>query len=458
MTIKINTQKNNNKKNKRNKTNKTNKTKKNYVNRRSYNKTLMGGATNPHSLKKNPDIPIGRKINCMNFNSNGQFIITGYMSKNDKQNFVKVWDISTNTCITTIFLDKNENPNSVGFSPNDEFIVIGTFYKIIVIDFESETEEKVFESEQKMCIVTGFSLDGEFLVSGNKNNIEFWEVKKKWKHLHTLSGHTNTVNCISFSPDKKYFVSGSADTTVKLWNIKSGKCVQTINEHTQRVKFVRFSPDGKWIAIGSDDDMVTVWRYKVETNSKNKNHNNNNNNKNNNNNSILRWRSKTKKLSKSISKKLSNSVNLLWKLNNKIEFCKLNQKIELPNFFDLINIAFSPDSNYLLFGASSGTISIYILSPTSNNWEFLKKFENEDSLHSIEFNSGYTNVNSTNTLLCLNHFTKGEFNSRIYSSSQAALNINNFTKELTKDTNNKPLFASTFQDHYRLWSANSICK
>ena len=39
------------------------------------------------------------------------------------------------------------------------------------------------------------------------------------KEIKTLTGHTNTVNAVSFSPNGKLLATGSRDNTVRLWRL-----------------------------------------------------------------------------------------------------------------------------------------------------------------------------------------------------------------------------------------------
>jgi len=40
--------------------------------------------------------------------------------------------------------------------------------------------------------------------------------------MHTLVGHSGTVQSVAFSPNGKRVVSGSSDNLVKIWNIETG--------------------------------------------------------------------------------------------------------------------------------------------------------------------------------------------------------------------------------------------
>ena len=54
------------------------------------------------------------------------------------------------------------------------------------------------------------------------------------KEVHTLAGHTDTVNSAAFSPDGKLVVTASDDNTAKVWDVATGEEVHTLAGHTGR--------------------------------------------------------------------------------------------------------------------------------------------------------------------------------------------------------------------------------
>jgi len=60
--------------------------------------------------------------------------------------------------------------------------------------------------------------------------------------LAILSGHTDSVQCITFSSDGTLLVSAGADKVIKLWDIQTGGVVRTFHGHTWSVLSASISP------------------------------------------------------------------------------------------------------------------------------------------------------------------------------------------------------------------------
>ncbi|HAA27995.1 MAG TPA: WD40 repeat domain-containing protein [Cyanobacteria bacterium UBA8553] len=119
------------------------------------------------------------------------------------------------------------------------------------------------------------SHDGQILVSGGRDKIlKVWNLYTASNHnsipptnrligdqlLHTLTGHSQSINCVAISPDRKMLVSGSEDNTIKLWDLPAGKLLHTLEGHEAGVKSVAISPDGQVLASGSADHTIKLWQ------------------------------------------------------------------------------------------------------------------------------------------------------------------------------------------------------
>jgi len=97
-------------------------------------------------------------------------------------------------------------------------------------------------------IAAGFQ-DGEILILDATTGSQ----------MAILSGHTDTVESLTFSSDGISLVSGSHDKTVKLWDVQTGGVVKTFYGHTGRVYSVSISADYTVIASGSQDKTLCLW-------------------------------------------------------------------------------------------------------------------------------------------------------------------------------------------------------
>ena len=77
--------------------------------------------------------------------------------------------------------------------------------------------------------------------------------------IAVLSGHTGSVNSVTYSSDGVSLVSGSNDRTVRLWDVQTGGVDKTFHGHTQGVCSVSISADYTRIASGSWDHTICLW-------------------------------------------------------------------------------------------------------------------------------------------------------------------------------------------------------
>ncbi|KAL5349060.1 hypothetical protein ACLOAV_006486 [Pseudogymnoascus australis] len=104
-----------------------------------------------------------------------------------------------------------------------------------------------------------FSLDGERIASGSRDNtIKLWNASTG-SLQNTLTGHLDWVGAVAFSLDGERIASGSRDNTIKLWDASTGSLQNTLTGHLDGVEAIAFSLDGERIASGSRDNTIKLW-------------------------------------------------------------------------------------------------------------------------------------------------------------------------------------------------------
>ncbi|KAJ2457286.1 hypothetical protein GGI03_006140 [Coemansia sp. RSA 2337] len=77
-------------------------------------------------------------------------------------------------------------------------------------------------------------------------------------------GHAQQVYIVKWlpRPDKAIVASASFDGTVRVWDVQSGACLRVLSGHTASVNCLSFSSDGRYLASGSFDNSVRIWSIK----------------------------------------------------------------------------------------------------------------------------------------------------------------------------------------------------
>lgn len=125
-------------------------------------------------------------------------------------------------------------------------------YDLFFKQYKMDTRDyarSVAISPDGRLVATGFLYEG----------IKVWEVDTGIA-VHSLVGHTASVNSIAFSPDCQLLASGSRDRSIRLWDVIAGHELRVLGAHEAEVSAVTFSPDGQWIASASYDRTVRLWR------------------------------------------------------------------------------------------------------------------------------------------------------------------------------------------------------
>jgi WD40 repeat protein/serine/threonine protein kinase len=110
-----------------------------------------------------------------------------------------------------------------------------------------------------------FSPDGRYLAAaggrlGPDFLVKVWDTATQ-REIHTLPGHTWSINAVVFSPDPGlvHLALGSADGTLRIWDVTTGGYIRELPGQTLDASCVAFSPDGHLLASAGMRRVVKIW-------------------------------------------------------------------------------------------------------------------------------------------------------------------------------------------------------
>lgn len=170
---------------------------------------------------------------------------------------------------------------AIAITPDSQLMVSGGNDKIITIRHLGTGKIiRTFTGHTGSIYSLCLSPDGQVLVSGGRDTaLKIWDFSTVNNYSsssptrrvigdglkNTLTGHTDSINCIAMSPDGQILASGSEDNTIKVWDLVTGEYIATLEGHEAGVKAVVISSDGQLLVSGSADHTIKLWQLPNNT-------------------------------------------------------------------------------------------------------------------------------------------------------------------------------------------------
>ena len=231
-------------------------------------KIASAGTYSDHTIKL-WDAVTGNHIHTMHsnnimsiaFSPDGTQIVSGGGPQPQESGRIKLWDVRTGRKIATLS-GHARDVQSVAFSPDGTQIVSGSEDNTIKLwNVSSHTATATLEHTNFSTVA--FSPDHTIFASttdasrSERKKIKLWNVATG-RNIHTLEGHTDTVQYLTFSPNGATLASGAWNGEIKLWNIATGQNTDTLTGH-RGIQSLAFSSHGTMLASGGQDGEIKLW-------------------------------------------------------------------------------------------------------------------------------------------------------------------------------------------------------
>lgn len=189
------------------------------------------------------------RVTAISFSPDGNRIVT---ASEDQR--VIVWDRSDGNQIFS--LGHQEPATAVAYSPNGELIATASARTIHFWDADIGILRSVTPRLDSTPNSVSFSPDNNFLLTGVEDgNLHIWDLSRNAWRLN-IGSHSSRITSVTYSPDNRQFASTSADGTLKVWGLIGS---ETLITHIETMSSVAFSPDGRRIAA-SGNNLIELFR------------------------------------------------------------------------------------------------------------------------------------------------------------------------------------------------------
>ncbi|KAG6571555.1 WD repeat-containing protein WDS-like protein, partial [Cucurbita argyrosperma subsp. sororia] len=168
---------------------------------------------------------------------------------------LKLWDVETVLTLRRI-LDLAVTPNG------ENLISIFSDKEIRILNLESNAERVIAEEHSISSL--SISVDGKFfIVNLNNQEIHMWDVAGEWQQPLKYTGHQQNKYVIRScfgGVNSAFIASGSENSEVYIWSRQSSKPIEVLSGHSTTVNCVSWNPKRpKMLASASDDQTIRIW-------------------------------------------------------------------------------------------------------------------------------------------------------------------------------------------------------
>lgn len=190
------------------------------------------------------------KINCVAFNGRN-LLATGSSDKT-----VQLWRTDTWTVEKTFFTNE---VLSLSFGSGIFLAVATGDRKVQIWNTATGIVHRTILGHDKSVWAVAFNGRDELATGSIDGSVKLWNLDVRFGGVgKDLSGHSNSVESLTFSRNSVYLATGSSDKSIRIWNADTGALVKILQGHAGRVTSIAFDQHNI-LASRSDDGTVKLW-------------------------------------------------------------------------------------------------------------------------------------------------------------------------------------------------------
>jgi len=254
----------------------------------------------------------GTPLAAVAVSPDGSRLLTG-----DMADVTALWDVEGGKIIRR--LEGHEvavSPNSVAFSPDDKYALVGSgdafgctdARSLVLWDLETAQQVRRFEGHRSIVRSAALSPDGRMALSGSQgeegndlilwdvatgeqirrfdtdddiasivfsadgsraltgsvfsSNLTLWDVETGLQ-IRRFEGPVDLVFDVAFGPDEHTVLSASGDGSLTLWNAETAEIIRRYLGHDGWVWSLDVSPDGRYLISSSEDGVIILWDFET---------------------------------------------------------------------------------------------------------------------------------------------------------------------------------------------------
>lgn len=185
--------------------------------------------------------------------SNCRFVVSG-----GAEGELRVWELKTREMITHL-KEHGARINDLKLFPNDQYCISASRDRCL-LTWDLRAEKRLTAHRERHGGINALAVSSNqttVVTAGQERNLTYWDLRMA-ESIRSIQ-LDEEVYSLSMSGDDRYLATGGTGQLVKVWDLNAGAVLSQGSGHSRSVQKLSFSPDGKQIVSVGLDHAIMVW-------------------------------------------------------------------------------------------------------------------------------------------------------------------------------------------------------